>query len=86
MFRKYVLRLTWRVQIRPDGSAAVDDQRQLSDADAEEESFQAAMAHLQSLADCLEVIHFLMQVLDVVYSGHPLLPVQPEHATSIDNL
>ncbi len=55
VFRKYVLQLRWRVQVRPDGSAAVDNQRQLSEADAEEESFQAALAHLQSLANCLEV-------------------------------
>ncbi len=55
MFRKYVLRLVWRVQIKPDGSAVVQDRLELTEAEAEEESFQAAIAHLQSLADCLEV-------------------------------
>lgn len=55
MFRKYVLRLVWRVQIRPDGSTAVQDRGELSEAEAEEASFQAAITHLQSLADCLEV-------------------------------
>ncbi|BDA45482.1 probable thyroid adenoma-associated protein homolog [Coccomyxa sp. Obi] len=54
VFRKYVLRLMWRVQIKPDGSAAVQDRVNLSEAAAEEECFQAAVAHLQSLADCLE--------------------------------
>lgn len=54
VFRKYVLRLTWKVRMRPDGSADVDDQQRLSEVDAEEESFRAAVSHLQSLTDCLE--------------------------------
>lgn len=78
MFHKHVLALRWDVRMLPAGTALVS--KGVPDpadrGDAGDRTFQAAMLHLESLTDCLEVTaplaaHLRTQIL----VGMCLLPV-----------
>lgn len=55
VFRKYVLRLQWRVEVQADGGVIVEERQSDTETDQDDALLQAAMQHLQSLTDCLEV-------------------------------
>lgn len=78
VFRKCVLQMHWGVRVLPDGGAHISAHTPSKDSgsagsctDADEAVFRAAMLHLESLTDCLEVCACAMQCC--LCCGQPLL-------------